>query len=93
MQRPGKYAPLAERLRASSPPVRMTFDEAAELVGGLPPSAYRWPAWWANSRSHVQAVSWLDEGWRVDEADLGWQVVVFALPGSTVDGTAEIGVS
>lgn len=77
-----KYAPLAEHLRTSTPPVRMTFDEVGALVGGLPPSAYRYRAWWANNGgTHVQAVAWLEEGWRVDEVDLGRQVAAFGRHG------------
>lgn len=73
-----KYAPLAAHLRASTPPVRMTFDEVGTLVGGLPPSAYRYRQWWENhGGTHVQAVAWLEEGWRVDEVDLGRRVVTF----------------
>jgi len=72
-----KYAPLETYLRSVKPPMRMTFDEVARLVGGLPPSAYRHQAWWANSRSHVEALAWLDAGLRVDEVDLDREVVVF----------------
>ena len=28
--------------------VEMTFEEIGRLVGGLPASAAKWPAWWAN---------------------------------------------
>jgi hypothetical protein len=35
----------------------MTFEEIARLVGGLPPSASVHPAWWSNSRSHVEAAA------------------------------------
>lgn len=49
----------------------MTFEEIAEPVGGLPPSANRWQAWWENhGGAHVQAAAWLEEGWRVVELDL-----------------------
>jgi hypothetical protein len=32
----------------------MTFDQVADVVGGLPPSAYRYRQRWENDRSHVQ---------------------------------------
>jgi hypothetical protein len=56
----------------------MTFEEIDRLVGGLPPSAGRWSAWWANSRSHVQAVAWLDAGRRVESLHLDDRRVTFA---------------
>lgn len=49
---------LAER---SDPVVEMTFSELDRLVGGLPDSARKHPAWWSNSRSsQPQARFWLD---------------------------------
>jgi hypothetical protein len=49
-----KYEPLSRHLRTATRPVSMTFDEISQLVGGLPPSAYRHREWWANNpRMHV----------------------------------------
>ena len=58
----------------------MTFAEVSQVVGGLPPSAYRYPAWWANDRRgrHVQAIAWLEPGRRVESVDLERQVVRFS---------------
>lgn len=57
-----KYAPLTECLRSRAEPVvELNFDELDELVGGMPASARRHPAWWANSRTaHNHARAWLD---------------------------------
>ena len=45
----------------SDPVVEMTFAELDRLVGGLPDSARKYPAWWANSRSsQPHAKFWLD---------------------------------
>ena len=43
------------------------FDELGTLVGGLPPSAEKYAAWWANelgSSTHVQCHAWLEAGYR-----------------------------
>jgi len=57
-----KYAPLTEYLRSRDDPVvELNFDELDDLVGGMPASARRHPAWWANSRTaHDHARAWLD---------------------------------
>lgn len=68
-----KYDPLFEFLcRAGGGPVELSFDEIDRLVGGLPPSAVRSPAWWANEAagSHqFQARAWLDAGREVERVD------------------------
>ncbi len=41
--------------------VELSFDELDRLVGGLPTSAKRYGAWWANTRAvHPHAKFWLD---------------------------------
>ncbi|WP_431882392.1 DUF7662 domain-containing protein [Micromonospora gifhornensis] len=59
-----KYDPLRDYLRRRTGEVRCTFDQVSDLVpDGLPPSAYRYEAWWANSdRTHPQSRSWGDAG-------------------------------
>ena len=69
----GKYDPLFEHLcRAGDDALEMTFDEIGALVGGLPASATRYPAWWANEGAggHVQAQSWMNAGREVESVDL-----------------------
>ena len=58
----------------------MTFDEIDHVVGGLPASARRYPAWWSNERegTHVQAHAWMDAGWRVENVNLAAKRVRFA---------------
>ncbi len=59
----------------------MSFDEIDILVGGLPASAERWPAWWANETAgsrHVQARAWLDAGREVEHADRAARRVRFS---------------
>jgi hypothetical protein len=75
-----KYDPLREHLDRLPPGrVQLTFNEIDLLVGGLPPSAHRYRAWWGNERqgSHVQATGWLDTGRRVEDVDLNAARVTF----------------
>lgn len=72
-----KYDALRDRLTTeSSDSVTETFGTLADLVGGLPPSARKHQAWWANESSgaHVQARSWMSAGFRVAAVDQseGW---------------------
>ena len=49
---------LGERADAT---IELSFDELDRLVGGLPASAKRYGAWWANTRAvHPHAKFWLD---------------------------------
>jgi hypothetical protein len=74
-----KYDALRDYLfRAGAAEVRMSFDEIGDLVGGLPSSAFRHRAWWANDRSHVQARAWLDAGREAVEVDLTGKWVRFS---------------
>ena len=40
-----KYSPLGDRLNREAGTVTMTFDQVADLVGGLPASAFQHEAW------------------------------------------------
>lgn len=56
----------------------MTFAEIGYLVGGLPSSAYLYPAWWANDDpTHSHARAWSGPGFHA-HADLVHQTVVFS---------------
>lgn len=67
----GKYDALTRHLhgcRAGRLAVDFTTIEA--LTGaGLPASADRHRAWWANDRSHSRAQAGLVAGWRVESVD------------------------
>lgn len=69
-----KYDPLSDHLaRRGEPVVEMAFADVDRLVGGLPPSARKYPAWWANdeaSGTHSHAGAWLDIGRRTTRLDL-----------------------
>jgi hypothetical protein len=75
-----KYEPLRRHLVSAPHPATMTFAEISRLVGGLPASAYRHRAWWANDRGrrHVQAQAWLQLGRHVEDVDLEREVVRFS---------------
>ncbi|WP_442934134.1 DUF7662 domain-containing protein [Micromonospora sp. CPCC 205561] len=59
-----KYDALRDYLRRRTSEARYTLDEMSELVpGGLPPSAYRYEAWWANGdQTHAHSRAWGDAG-------------------------------
>ena len=59
----------------------LTFDQIESLLGfALPRSAKSYQAWWANQKNgrHVQANSWLDEGWVTEDLSLAERRVTFA---------------
>jgi hypothetical protein len=64
----GKYGPLNEHLsalaEAGGEVVEFAFADIADLVGGLPPSAFNHREWWAND-SKVEAQAWRDADWHV----------------------------
>lgn len=76
-----KYDGLTESLRRQDGEhVKLTFEQVAITVpGGLPPSAYRHRAWWANESSgpHVHAKAWREAGWIVTTVDLASRTVTF----------------
>ncbi len=75
----GSYAPLAAHLKpVIAAVVQMPFSEVERILGrGLPPSARRHRAWWANSGTHGQAAAWMGVGWLVDVVDLSAGTVRF----------------
>lgn len=75
-----KYSALCHHLEnEAGTSIQLSFDEIDSIVGGLPASARRHPAWWSNEveGSHVQAHAWLDAGWRVAHANLTAERVRF----------------
>ena len=75
-----KYERLKNSLIATSvATVNFSFKDLASIVGGLPLSAYKHRAWWANESDgrHVQTRGWMDAGFIVDTVDLDAQTVRF----------------
>lgn len=44
------------------------------LLFDLPPSAFKFRAWWGNDAYHTHARSWLDAGWVTKKIDLGQSI-------------------
>ena len=80
MTQGSKYAPLTEHLARAAQrgdtQVEVTFTQVGDLVGGLPPSARKWRAWWSNdSKSEAQA--WRAAVWHVAWVSLDHERVRF----------------
>ncbi len=78
-----KYLPLSRHLMnqpGSVSRLEMTFGEIECVIGDkLPPSAHKFPAWWANDHTrHVQASAWLGVGWKTVEVRLARGRLFFA---------------
>ena len=70
---------------------RSSFKEIEAIIGfRLPPSARKFPPWWANDPTHAQANAWLNAGWKTEQVDTGGERVVFRcarnLPSKSVTG-------
>ncbi len=64
-----KSDPLYKYLRDSGEPVvQLSFQEISDMVGGLPKSASKYQAWWANEKDgpYVRAYSSMKAGYHVD---------------------------
>jgi hypothetical protein len=77
-----KYKSLTDFLRASEQDeILLTFAEVERILGAtLPQTAYKSPAWWANSRTrdtHGWAHQWLAGGWASSNVDLKRRTVIF----------------
>ncbi len=84
-----KYDRLGAHLRTLEiERVNLDFNEIGDMVGGLPNSAFEHRAWWANTRSHPNAVAWLDAGWEVVEVDFRHQRVTMRRIGKASSKTA-----
>jgi hypothetical protein len=77
----GKYEPLENFLKGQrAKRWRVAFREIEALLGfKLPPSAFKYPAWWSNDETgHSHAKAWLGAGWRTEEVDLAARKLTFA---------------
>ncbi len=71
------YLPLRSYLEnLSEQEITLTFTEIELILGfDLPRSAYTYSAWWANDRTHNQAImSWLAAGWETSKVLLNNRV-------------------
>lgn len=54
------------------------FSDIEEIIGTeLPPSAYKYKAWWTNNLTHPQARAWINAGFRTKLPDIDNQRVTF----------------
>lgn len=71
----GKYFPLFQFLQQQSEKkVKITYVEMEEIIGSkLPQSAYKYQAWWGNTRSgtYIQSAAWLEASFRVAYIEFG----------------------
>ena len=73
-----KYDPLKQWLiENGNESIRISFSEIADLVGGLPPSAYKHRAFWSNTDSHSFSTAWVGAGYKAVDCDLQSQYVRF----------------
>lgn len=81
MANSGKYYRLEMYLtRSEESMIKVSFSEIEEILGfTLPPSAYKYPAHWANYLSHPTPIAqaWLNAGYRTEQLNLAGQTVVF----------------
>ena len=75
----GKYAPLHRHLsNLEGSEWLTTFREIERILGAnLPPSAHNYREWWANDRTHTQAMAWMTAGWKLTGVDLRTETAVF----------------
>jgi hypothetical protein len=74
-----RYRRLSEYLEESCEKVvRLSFDDIYKLVGPpIPASARKHQAFWANTKTHTIALSWMCVGYKVIEANIEQEYVIF----------------
>jgi hypothetical protein len=86
----GKYTPLEHHLNAlpiSQQEITFSFETIEQILNNtLPPSAYKYQAWWANEKDgrHVHAHAWMNVGWKIESLDINAKWVKFVRVGSAV---------
>lgn len=83
MKEGSKYQPLQDYLRGSSQnEIILTFKEIEDIINyTLPKSAWTKKAWWSNrTKGALQALAWMEVGYRVENVDLEQENVTFRQP-------------
>ena len=66
-----------------------SLAEIQEILGmPLPPSAYQYPAWWAN-QGRAQSLAWQGAAWETKRVDLKNEKVTFVYVGDGIDRQAQ----
>lgn len=78
----GKYRGLHAHLSGlQSREWKTSFSEVESVLGfGLPASARRYAAWWANENGdnrHSQSIAWTAAGWKTAEVDMDAETLSF----------------
>ena len=78
----GKYQGLYSHLSGlQSTEWRTSFSEVESILGfGLPASARRDNAWWANKDDdtrHIQCIAWIAAGWETADVDMNAETLLF----------------
>lgn len=91
--RMSRYDALTARLKSlAEPHVVLTFDELDQMRGGLPDSAKKYAAWWANkASSQAHARAWLDAG-RHAKPDFRTRRAVFTIASADAEASTEVAV-
>ena len=74
-----KYRQLSDYLYSNEDDkVRLTFGDIEQVLGfTLPPSAYIHRAFWANTKTHSIALSWMSVGFETVEVNIEGSYVIF----------------
>jgi hypothetical protein len=93
----GNYTQLTTWLEQQAPArLRVSFGEIEAVLGRpLPPSAYKYRAWWSNNPdNNVMTRAWRAAGYETAEVDMAGEQLVFQPARQTVDaGKREVGES
>ncbi|MDL2217602.1 hypothetical protein LJC27_02980 [Christensenellaceae bacterium OttesenSCG-928-M15] len=77
MPKGDKYIDLTRYLQTCDlDEIEMSFQQVAEIVGGLPPSAYQYAAYWSDGSQGSFSFGWLNAGYSA-RAQLDRQIVCF----------------
>jgi hypothetical protein len=75
---PPVYRPLAVYLSAiQADEVQLSFEDIERILGRPLPRGASISAWWANTRSTVQARAWLGVGWRASARRIAERLIIF----------------
>lgn len=74
-----KYDPLKQFLLSlEESSIKLSFSEIEKILGAaLPPSAYKYDAWWSPDKRHVQAKAWICAGFLIKDVSFAKKTVVF----------------
>ena len=73
------YSALRSYLKATDlQQVELSFATIEDLIGPLPKSAYKYPAWWSNNPSNnPRTQAWLDASYRTSQLNLAVKKITF----------------